>query len=140
MPEVAFAGRSNVGKSSLLAALLGRKSIVRTSKTPGCTASVNYFTLGNGNSMNNTVTGEYDLIHEDVEENVHDKNTNNDEENHFDNEFKVPKVKRGPSKASHDAYLVDLPGYGFAKASKKDQKQWSAFMTDFLRYLCVLWS
>mmetsp|Transcript_29176 Transcript_29176/g.34383 ORF Transcript_29176/g.34383 Transcript_29176/m.34383 type:complete len:291 (+) Transcript_29176:50-922(+) len=100
IPEIAFAGRSNVGKSTLLACLLGRKSIVRTSKTPGCTGSVNYFSIGEGDALNNTAT--------------------------HDNGMK------GYSKAAHDAYLVDLPGYGFAKVSKKDQRQWSNFLTDFL--------
>lgn len=85
VPEIAFAGRSNVGKSTLLATLLGHKNLVRTSKTPGCTGSVNYFAIGeNGN------------------------------------------------RTSPSMYLVDLPGYGFAKVSKKDQNRWSMFLTDFL--------
>lgn len=45
LPEVAFAGRSNVGKSSLLNALTNRKSLARTSKTPGCTRQINFFNL-----------------------------------------------------------------------------------------------
>ena len=46
VPEVAFAGRSNVGKSTLVGALLGDPSLLRRSKTPGCTTSVNFFAVG----------------------------------------------------------------------------------------------
>src|SRR5687768_995578 len=45
LPEVAFLGRSNVGKSSLLNSLLGRKGLARTSNTPGRTQSINYFLI-----------------------------------------------------------------------------------------------
>src|SRR3546814_6219804 len=68
--EVAFAGRSNVGKSSLLNALTGRKTLARTSNTPGRTRLLNFFSLGGR------------LI------------------------------------------LVDLPGYGYARASKTDIARW----------------
>jgi GTP-binding protein len=78
-PEVAFAGRSNVGKSSLLNALAGRKNLARASNTPGRTQEINYFNLGDA------------------------------------------------------LRLVDLPGYGFAQAAKRDVKAWSAFTRDFLR-------
>ncbi len=46
-PEIAFAGRSNVGKSSLINRLLNRKKLVRTSKTPGCTQTINFFEVDN---------------------------------------------------------------------------------------------
>mmetsp|Transcript_14856 Transcript_14856/g.44302 ORF Transcript_14856/g.44302 Transcript_14856/m.44302 type:complete len:229 (-) Transcript_14856:495-1181(-) len=45
-PEIAIAGRSNVGKSTLVGALLGDRKLARTSKTPGCTTSVNFFSVG----------------------------------------------------------------------------------------------
>ena len=80
-PEVAFAGRSNVGKSSLLNALTGRKSIARTSVTPGRTQELNFFEVG------------------------------------------TPTRLR----------LVDMPGYGFAKAPPKVAEQWKRLVRDFLR-------
>jgi GTP-binding protein len=78
-PEIAFAGRSNVGKSSLLNALTGRKGLARASNTPGRTKEINYFDLGG--------------------------------------------VLR----------LVDLPGYGYARATRKDSKKWAGVTRDFLR-------
>lgn len=74
LPEVAFAGRSNVGKSSLINALLNRKSLVRTSKQPGKTRNVNYFAV--------------DMVD-------------------------LPSI-----------YMVDLPGYGFAKVSLDMKDSW----------------
>ncbi len=79
LPEVAFAGRSNVGKSSLLNALTGRKTLARTSHTPGRTRQLNFFDLGGR------------LI------------------------------------------LVDLPGYGYARASKADIRRWTALTRRYLR-------
>ncbi len=75
MPEVAFSGRSNVGKSSLLNKLLGRKNVARVSAKPGKTVTINFF-KGDG------------------------------------------------------VRLVDLPGYGYAKASRDEKKRWSE-LTEF---------
>jgi GTP-binding protein len=77
--EIAFAGRSNVGKSSLLNALLGRKSLARVSNTPGRTRELNYFSIGDG------------------------------------------------------LYVVDMPGYGYAKAPKSLVKGWTQLIHDYLR-------
>ena len=85
-PEIAFAGRSNVGKSSLLNALTGRKSIARASVTPGRTQELNFFEVG------------------------------------------MPTQLR----------LVDMPGYGFAKAPIKVVKQWQQVVRDYLRGRVVL--
>ncbi|GMM61287.1 ribosome biogenesis GTP-binding protein YihA/YsxC [Novosphingobium sp. IK01] len=85
-PEIAFCGRSNVGKSSLLNALTGRKSLARTSVTPGRTQELNYFEVGD------------------------------------------PTLFR----------LVDMPGYGFAKAPPKVVEQWRRLVRDYLRGRVVL--
>jgi GTP-binding protein len=78
LPEAAFVGRSNVGKSSLLNALTGRKSLARISQTPGRTREINFFDLG-GKLM-----------------------------------------------------LVDLPGYGYAKASKQLAMEWQSLIFAYL--------
>jgi GTP-binding protein len=79
LPEVAFAGRSNVGKSSLVNALTGRKTLARVSNTPGRTQQINFFTLGTR------------------------------------------------------LMLVDLPGYGYASAPKKQVDNWTGMIEDYLR-------
>jgi GTP-binding protein len=86
VPEIAFSGRSNVGKSSLLNALTGRNSIARTSVTPGRTQELNFFEVGD------------------------------------------PVQIR----------LVDMPGYGFAKAPPSVTEQWRRLVRDFLRGRVVL--
>lgn len=79
LSEVAFAGRSNVGKSSLINALTGRRTLARTSNTPGRTQQLIFFDLG-GRLM-----------------------------------------------------LADLPGYGYARASKQQVRSWTSLTRDYLR-------
>ncbi|MGB3212357.1 MAG: ribosome biogenesis GTP-binding protein YihA/YsxC [Desulforhopalus sp.] len=78
LPEIAFAGRSNVGKSSLINKLTGRKNLVKVSARPGKTQGLNYFRVGD----------------------------------HF--------------------FLVDLPGYGFAKVPKVMQNNWQSLISSYL--------
>jgi GTP-binding protein len=87
VPEIAFCGRSNVGKSSLLNALTGRKAIARASVTPGRTQELNFFEVGD-----------------------------------------PTLVMR----------LVDMPGYGYAKAPLKVVENWKRLVRDYLRGRVVL--
>ncbi len=77
-PEVAFAGKSNVGKSSLINALMNRKSYARISATPGKTQTINFYNINDA------------------------------------------------------LYLVDLPGYGYAKVSEKEKEQWGKMIERYL--------
>lgn len=79
MPEYAFIGRSNVGKSSLINALVNKKNLAKTSQTPGKTQLINHFLINN------------------------------------------------------DWYLVDLPGYGYAKTSRSLREDWEKFIRRYLR-------
>lgn len=87
-PEIAFAGRSNVGKSSLINALLRQKGLARTSNTPGRTQELNYF---------------------------------------------IPDGYSGKEDDLPPMALVDMPGYGYAKAPKAQVDQWTRLVFDYLR-------
>ena len=78
--QIAFSGRSNVGKSSALNRLLGRKKLARVSSTPGKTITINFFDVDN------------------------------------------------------TCYLVDLPGYGFARRSEKEKQVWSGLTDSYFQY------
>ena len=81
LPEVAFLGRSNVGKSSLLNALVNRKKLARTSSSPGKTRLIHWFKV------------------------------------------------RGPDR---EVFLVDLPGYGYAKVSRSERQSWQKLVESYL--------
>jgi GTP-binding protein len=78
LPEVAFAGKSNVGKSSLVNALMNRKNLARTSAQPGKTQTINFYNI------------------------------------------------------NQEIYLVDLPGYGYAKATEKEKAAWGVMIENYL--------
>ncbi|MDR1242508.1 MAG: ribosome biogenesis GTP-binding protein YihA/YsxC [Deltaproteobacteria bacterium] len=96
LPQIAFAGRSNVGKSSLINALAGRKGLAKVSSTPGKTSSINFY------------------------------------------------MAQSNAPGFNDFYLVDLPGYGYAKRSKAERIKWDALINAYLQNskrlaaLCVL--
>ena len=98
-PEIAFIGRSNVGKSSLINSLTHRKNLAHTSQNPGKTQTINFFT-------------------------IEIKNSENDDRQNF--------------------YLVDLPGYGYAKTSKVNRSEWTKFIAEYLtkseqiKFVCQL--
>lgn len=77
-PEIAFAGKSNVGKSSLINALMNRKSYARISATPGKTQTINFYNI------------------------------------------------------NEELYLVDLPGYGYAKVSEQEKEKWGQLIERYL--------
>ena len=79
LPEVAFAGKSNVGKSSLINALMNRKALARTSASPGKTQTINFYNINDA------------------------------------------------------MYLVDLPGYGYAKVSQSVKEQWGKLIERYLQ-------
>lgn len=89
LDEIAFIGRSNVGKSSLINSLTRRRGLARVSSSPGKTQTINFYELG----AKRVVDGM-------------------DERKSF--------------------YFVDLPGYGFARTSKENKDQWSAFIAKYL--------
>ena len=78
LPEIAFAGKSNVGKSSLINALMNRKSLARTSSSPGKTQTINFYNINS------------------------------------------------------EMYLVDLPGYGYAKVSEAEKAKWGKMIEKYL--------
>ncbi|MBU4525948.1 MAG: ribosome biogenesis GTP-binding protein YihA/YsxC [Desulfomicrobium sp.] len=80
LPQLALAGRSNVGKSSLLNKLTGRKNLAKISSTPGKTRSLNFYKV-----------------------------------------------------SPEEFYLVDLPGYGYARCSKTERDKWAALINKYLR-------
>lgn len=77
-PEVAFAGRSNVGKSSLINSMVNRKALARTSGTPGKTRTINFYNI------------------------------------------------------NEELYMVDLPGYGYAKISREEKKKWGEMIEGYI--------
>jgi GTP-binding protein len=88
LSEVAFAGRSNVGKSSLLNTLTGRRNLVRAGRTPGTTRQLNFFRVRAGDGL--------------------------------------------------ELFLVDLPGYGFARRGKDERARWGALIEGYLLHRVTL--
>ena len=95
VPEVAFAGRSNAGKSSALNILCNQKKLAFSSKTPGRTQHINYFSIG----------GAYVNTH-----------------------------RKDPTKQDEiQAFLVDLPGYGYAEVPQAEKQHWEVLLGNYVR-------
>jgi len=92
-PEIAFIGRSNVGKSSLINMLCNNRKLAKISSTPGKTQLINHFEIISTN----------------------------------------PSPQRGEGKGVRSWYLVDLPGYGFAKHSQSTRRRWEQMIENYLR-------
>ncbi len=88
--EIAFIGRSNVGKSSLINSLSGVRKLAHVSREPGKTRTINYYSIQSRRDV-------------------------------------------GDGEERQDWFLVDLPGYGFAKTSQENRDSWSAFIDDYIR-------
>lgn len=86
LPQIVFAGRSNVGKSSVINSIVNRKNFARVGASPGKTTQINYFKVG-----------------------------------------------------GERAYLVDLPGYGYAKVSKVERERWGKLMEDYFASQLITW-
>ena len=107
LPEIAFIGRSNVGKSSLINSLCNRRNLARISQTPGKTQTINFYkaTLKVGNRQQDSGNSDFNL---------------------------------------YPFYLVDLPGYGYAKTSKTNRTVWAKFIDEYfsksrqLKFICLL--
>lgn len=101
-PEIAFIGRSNVGKSSLINSLCGQRRLALVSREPGKTRTINYFSI------------------------------------------QSRRLNEAGEEERQDWYLVDLPGYGFAKATQQNKDAWSGFIDEYIRksrnlaLLCLL--
>jgi len=106
IPEIAVVGKSNVGKSSLVNMLTNNGKLARVSKQPGKTRLINYFrlrTYGGTVEVDNRVRG----VAEEFADHAGDIDA-----------LKIPE----------EFYLVDLPGYGFARVSKEEKSGWDAMM------------
>ena len=111
-PEIAFAGRSNVGKSSLLNALAGRKSLARTGATPGKTQTINFYHISG--------YAEYAQAAEAAAPE--------------DAAAREGREDAAVARELLQGYLVDLPGYGYAKASREAIRSWSGLIERYLTH------
>lgn len=102
--EIAFAGKSNVGKSSLINCLMNRKNLARTSAQPGKTQTVNFYHVS--------------CYHEFRAEPEDNENFTNSD--------------AGKERVEGALYFVDLPGYGYAKANEEVKAQWGRMIEKYL--------
>ena len=111
LPEIAFAGRSNVGKSSLINSLLNRKSLARTSAQPGKTQTINYYYVeGRPEEKDFAAKGMASRKSQET-----------------------PEAVNAPTMESAELYLVDLPGYGYTRAAVEIREKWGRMIERYLQ-------
>ncbi len=106
LTEIAFAGRSNVGKSSLINSLLNRKALARTSAQPGKTQTINYY-----------------YVEGRPEDTGKEKTPDS----------LTPEGKDPTGAAAAELYLVDLPGYGYTRAAVEIREKWGKMIERYLQ-------
>jgi len=113
LPEIAFAGRSNVGKSSLINSLMQRKRLARVGETPGKTRTINYYKVDA--LVKAPGIGSYDTL-----------STDNSSE-------QKQQAGSQTEEKSEVFHLVDLPGYGYANVSLDEKAKWGRMVERYLQ-------
>lgn len=129
LPEIAFAGRSNVGKSSLINSLLNRKSLARTSAQPGKTQTINYYYV-EGRPEEKDFAAKETASRKSQES---PETANTAEEAEASGTAATTETADAPVMESAELYLVDLPGYGYTRAAVEIREKWGRMIERYLQ-------
>ena len=141
LPEIAFAGRSNVGKSSLINSLLNRKALARTSAQPGKTQTINYYYVeGRPEHSDFAAKG---MAGRKSQESPEAANTDGAsgaastpetaDAAEASGAASTPETAAVPAMESAELYLVDLPGYGYTRAAVEIREKWGRMIERYLK-------